>query len=487
MGEYIVEPGSRAGSVQIPSSKSAVHRLLICAALGSAPVRIIFSGLSDDIRATADCLAALGADIRLEENLITVSPIRRDGSIASDRTGGRAGKTEGEASEETSGKTAGTNTPVELPCGESGSTLRFLLPLAGALGRDTCLQMRGRLPDRPLTPFDRVLRAGGMMLRKDVDRLYTSGSLQAGAYRLPGNVSSQFFSGLLMALPHVTGESSLRCEGALESAGYLHITENVLRQAGIRFEKREAADGQGGIIWTIPGNQTCCLPETLQAEGDWSNAAFFLCMGALSGQGIRVQGLDPASEQGDRAILQYLRAFGAEVTVVQNALNGPDSASCGDRACERDTSGKVSVLVREAERRPLEIDAGPIPDLIPVLSVLACAARGDTRICHAGRLRMKESDRIRTTVMLIRGLGGEVTELEDGMVIHGRGFLEGGRADACGDHRIAMSAAVSASICRNPVTVSGAECVSKSYPHFWEHLEACKVQDGECIAAHETL
>ncbi|MCR5135967.1 MAG: 3-phosphoshikimate 1-carboxyvinyltransferase [Oscillospiraceae bacterium] len=425
MSEQTVRTGERSGEVRIPSSKSVVHRLLICAALGEKPVRIRLRGLSDDILATADCLRALGAEIQTEEGALLVSPVPQ------------ASAAEGDTD------SPGSHEIPELPCRESGSTLRFLLPVAGALGREVLLKMEGRLPQRPLAPFDRVLAGGGMEIRREGDRLHCSGALRSGNYDLPGNVSSQFFSGLLMALPRLEGESRLRCQGELESADYLGITESVLQEAGIVFRKPE----QG--TWLIPGRQNCALPETVQAEGDWSSVAFFLSMGALSEKGILVRGLRRDSGQGDRRILDCLRDFGASVELREDGI-----------------------LARSVERRPFRLDAGPVPDLVPVLAVLACAARGDTVISNASRLRLKESDRLRTTAALIRSLGGKVTETEDGLIVHGTGRLAGGGAEACGDHRIAMSAAVAAVIAEAPVTVHGAQCVSKSYPGFWEDLEA---------------
>jgi len=410
-----LQPGQRTGEIQIPASKSVAHRLLICAALGETETRLLIDGFSKDILATARCLEALGAGIEQDEGSICVTPIKKpvNGGV--------------------------------LPCGESGSTLRFLLPLAGALGVSGRFQMEGRLPERPMEVYEALLCAHGMMIRREGARLCFGGRLQSGEYHLPGDVSSQYFSGLLMALPLLDGDSTVIAQGKLESAGYIRLTEDALRLSGVRVE-------QDGQTWRIPGAQRFLLPDTLRAEGDWSNAAFFLCMGALSEQGVTVGGLKLASAQGDMAVLDILGRFGAAISA------DPDDGS---------------VTVRRGELRPTVIDASPIPDLIPVLSVLACGAVGDTRIINAARLRMKESDRLRSTAQLICDLGGEVEELPDGLVIHGRGALLGGTADSCNDHRIAMSAAVAACLCIEPVTVNGAQCVQKSYPAFWEDYGRC--------------
>ena len=405
-------PGSRCGAVTVPASKSRAHRLLICAALSREKSRIRCRGLSDDIWATIRCLRALGAEIEEENEVLRVSPIRA--------------------------------LPAEeclLPCGESGTTLRLLLPVLGALGVRAVFRREGRLPQRPLAPLDRELCAHGMGLREEGALLHVEGRLRPGAFCLPGNVSSQYISGLLLALPLLEGESRLRVVPPVESGPYIAMTEDALRLAGLSFEKKETD-------YAFPGGERPCLSGLHTVEGDWSNAAFFLCMGALSEKGVLARGLDLRSLQGDRAVLALLRDFGAEVR-----------------------EEKDGVLVRRGSLRGLEIDAAPIPDLIPVLSVLAAGAEGDTRIRNAARLRLKESDRLKTTAALLRGLGGSVEELADGLVIHGRGSLPGGVADSAGDHRIAMAAAVAACLCKGPVELSGAESVAKSYPLFWEDLQ----------------
>ncbi len=411
--ERVLIPGERCGCVRVPASKSQAHRLLICSALGEKDCEIACDGVSADIAATAACLRALGAGIAVDGDRIAVTPIQK--------------VPEG---------------MCELPCGESGSTLRFLLPLVGALGAQAVFLMEGRLPQRPLAPLDGELCAQGMTLRREGARLFCAGRLRAGAYTLPGNVSSQYISGLLMALPRLSGDSTLDVSGRLESAAYVTMTEDALRLSGVEWEKSDNS-------WRIPGGQRALLPPALRVEGDWSNAAFFLAAGALSGGGMKVTGLLPASSQGDRAVLGILKDFGAQ------------SLWDGD-----------SVLIRRGSLRAVEIDAAPIPDLIPVLSVVAAAAEGETRIVNAARLRLKESDRLRSTSAMLRALGADVTELEDGLVIRGGHPLHGGVVDSCGDHRIAMSAAAAACLCTGPVTVLGSECVKKSYPRFWEDWEA---------------
>lgn len=408
-------PGARTGEVHIPASKSQAHRMLLCAAMGEKEVTLRCRGLSKDILATVACLKALGASVDAEGEVLHLRPV-----------------------------SAPPPGLCPLPCGESGSTLRFLLPLVGVLGASAVFEREGRLPERPIEPLRRELCRNGMDIRSDGARLSCSGQLRPGAFSLPGNISSQYISALLMTLPLLEGESTLHIEGALESAAYVAMTEEVLRLGGVQTEKT-------GAGYRIPGGQHCRFAPELSVEGDYSNAAFFLCAGALSERGIRVTGLDPQSRQGDRAIVPLLEEMGAQV------------ASDGS-----------SVTVKRAALHGITIDASPIPDLIPVLSVVAAAASGETRVIHAQRLRLKESDRLHSTTQMLRALGAEAEELPDGLVIRGGRTLAGGTVDACGDHRIAMSAAVAGGICRGAVTICGSECVQKSYPDFWTDFQQLK-------------
>ena len=407
-------PGPRAGVIRIPASKSQAHRMLICAALSREPSRLILDGFSADIEATMQCLASLGARFARVTDGLSIMPIKTLPARA------------------------------RLDAGESGSTLRFLLPVLGALGVQAEIQMHGRLPERPLSPLWEVLEAHGMRLRQNGAVLHTDGQLCAGDYSLPGDVSSQFISGLLFALPLLSGNSTLTVTGTLQSARYVAMTEQALAAAGI-------FTNQNGQLWQIGGGQRYAAPAVQRVEGDWSNAAFFLCMGALSATGVTVTGLNSTSLQADRAITEILVRFGAELTVSEDA-----------------------VTVRRGVLHGITLDAGPVPDLIPVVSCLAALCGGETRIENAARLRLKESDRLQTTAALLSALGGSVQELPDGLVITGRTRLSGGTADACGDHRIAMSAAMAACGCEGPVTVSGSECVAKSYPAFWEDFASLK-------------
>jgi 3-phosphoshikimate 1-carboxyvinyltransferase len=409
-----IKPGRRSGKVKIPASKSQAHRLLICAALGREETVISCDGLSADISATMDCLNGLGADIKvLEDGRLHVQPIK--------------------------------TVPRELchlNCGESGSTLRFLLPVCGALGANAVFHRKGRLPQRPLAPLDTELTAHGMSLRSDGEELYCSGQLSSGEYSLPGDVSSQYISGLLMALPFIEGDSRLTVTGRLESEAYITMTEDALKLSGVKLDKHDRS-------YSIPGGQRCSLPHELHVEGDFSNAAFFLCMGALSDKGLLVTGLNPDSHQGDKAVVEILRRFGAEVEPK------PDG-----------------YFVRGGGLHGQIIDAKPIPDLIPVLSVVASLAQGETKVINAARLRLKESDRLKSTTELLAALGADIQELEDGLIIHGKPSLIGGSVDSWGDHRIAMAAATASCGCTELIELSGSQAVTKSYPRFWDDFDS---------------
>lgn len=415
-----VQCKEKSGSVRIPASKSWAHRLLIIAALSDKPTDIVCDGISDDIEATMDCLCALGAVISTFDDegndVISVTPIDKDKI-----------KTEGE--------------PVKLLCKESGSTLRFLLPLIGALGANVYFVMEGRLKERPLEDLTDLLCEHGMLINKDGNLLFAKGKLRGGEYSIRGDISSQFISGLLMALPVLKETSKLIVTGEIQSKKYIEITKSALSMGGANINKNDNT-------YEIVGQDSYCLPEKVCAESDWSSAAFFLSMGALSDKGIVIKGMNPGSIQGDRAIIDVLIQFGADITV-----------------------GDDEIFVKKGLMIGIELDASEIPDLVPVISAVASLSEGTTRIYNAQRLRLKESDRIASTAEMIRAVGGDVTETEDGLLITGRKSLKGGTVDSFKDHRIAMSAAVLSSGCENDVIVTDAECTDKSFKNFWDLLE----------------
>lgn len=378
-------------TIKVIQSKSDAHRALICAALSENYCQIDCEADSKDIRATRDCLDALKA--------------------------GRA----------------------EMYCGESGSTMRFLLPVMAALGHKASFFPEGRLPERPLSPLYEELEAHGCRLSERGSVPFNiEGKLKPGVYYIPGDVSSQFISGLLFALPMLNGDSRICISGKIESKAYVEMTLNVLADFGVHVE--QTANG-----FEIHGGQKYSAPDGYQVEGDWSNGCFWLAAGALSEEGICVTGLNPDSLQGDKEIINLLRQFGAEVEMTEEGI----------RVCRGELKG-------------IEIDASQIPDMVPILAVIACGAEGTTEIKNAGRLRIKECDRLAAVTKELNALGGNIEELPEGLIIHGSGALTGGTVDSWNDHRIAMMAAIASLLCREKVQLTGSEAVKKSYPDFFQ-------------------
>ena len=382
--DICITPKKLYGNINAIPSKSQAHRMLICAAFSDQPTTLICPETNRDIEATANCLTALGAGITWLSNGYRVKPIEEVPFRAS------------------------------LPCQDSGSTLRFLLPIAGALGVDTVFQMTGRLPQRPLTPlWEEMERMGCTLTRPTADTIRCTGRLRSGEYAINGTISSQFITGLLFALSLLSGQSRLQVLGKLESAPYVSMTLAAMERFGISCND-----------YCFPGNGRFHSPGTVTVEGDWSNAAFFLAAQAL-GSPIQVGNLNPDSPQ-------------------------------GDRACAR--------LLPELKDK-LTISAADIPDLVPILAVTAAANQGAV-FTDIGRLRLKESDRVASVMDMLRALGGQAEADETTLTVYGTG-LHGGTVDSRNDHRIAMSAAIAATVCDSPVTILGAQCVEKSYPKFF--------------------
>lgn len=382
--DICITPKKLYGNINAIPSKSQAHRMLICAAFSDQPTTLICPETNRDIEATANCLTALGAGITWLSNGYRVKPIEEVPFRAS------------------------------LPCQDSGSTLRFLLPIAGALGVDTVFQMTGRLPQRPLTPlWEEMERMGCTLTRPTADTIRCTGRLRSGEYAINGTVSSQFITGLLFALSLLPGQSRLQVLGKLESAPYVSMTLAAMERFGISCND-----------YCFPGNGRFHSPGTVTVEGDWSNAAFFLAAQAL-GSPIQVGNLNPDSPQ-------------------------------GDRACAR--------LLPELKDK-LTISAADIPDLVPILAVTAAANQGAV-FTDIGRLRLKESDRVASVMDMLRALGGQAEADDTTLTVYGTG-LHGGTVDSRNDHRIAMSAAIAATVCDSPVTILGAQCVEKSYPKFF--------------------
>lgn len=377
-------PGTLKGAVTPPSSKSQTHRAVLALMLAQGEGKLSNLAVSEDIQATQDCVAALK-----------------------------------------SGHPAGVDGLPLLDCGESGSTLRFLIPVALAVRGGGHFTGRGRLMERPQGPYIRLFEEKGILWKQEGACLTVAGQLEPGVYALPGNVSSQFITGLLYALPLLPGDSRIVLTTPLESRGYVDMTLDMLRRFDIKVEEQE--DG-----FLVPGNQTYQARD-LTLEADWSGAAFWYAANFLGAQ-VDIQGLNPDSVQGDRQI--------------------------------------GTLYWKLARPGDVDIDLSQCPDLAPPLAAMAAVRKGTTRFVHAGRLRMKESDRLETIARTLNALGAKAQVGEDTLTLEGLDHLKGGTVDGCNDHRIAMMAAVTAVACKEPVTILGAECVKKSYPRFWEDYTA---------------
>ena len=395
-----ITPRKLSGDIAAPPSKSHGHRMLIAAVLNAmengdlseeaiekALARVKIPEKSEDILATENCLKALASD-----------------------------------------------KPV-LDCNESGSTLRFMLPIVMALKDEAVFTGSERLLERPLAPLDEEMTAHGCeFTRVSATELAVRGRLTPGTFVIPGNISSQYITGLLFALPLLDEDSYIEIPTRLESAGYIDLTLQVLREFGVEAEKKHATKKRP-TTFVIQGSQKYQYPESFKVEGDWSNTAIWFAANAM-GSRIICHGIDSRSPQGDKAILDIIGFY--------SNLGSP-----------YDKGG------------PVIIDVSDTPDLVPIAAVLATRVNRETQIVRAGRVRLKESDRLKSTRELVQTLGGVIEETEDGLIIKGRVPLHGGVVDGCNDHRIVMAAAIASTISSGPVTIKGAEAVNKSYPGFF--------------------
>ena len=422
MTTYQITPASVAGNVLVPSSKSMGHRMCICAGLSGNGSIVDNIAISKDIEATNRCLTGLGVKVREVPSL-------HEGRTAFQYDWDRQL----------------TREAVTADCGESGSTLRFFIPLGALCNVPFTFEGHGKLVSRPLQPYYDIFARQNLRYRTAGNGhlpLTVAGRLSPGSYVLPGDVSSQFVSGLLFALPLLEGDSTLEILPPLESASYIELTLDSLRQFGIRILRKDP------LHYEIPGGQQYCAPEArAQVEGDWSQAAFWLVAGAIGSKaGLVCKGLSAKSLQGDKAVLKILRTMGADIIEEGH-----------------------SFIIKPSHLHGCAIDAADCPDLVPVLSVAAAVAEGTTHIINAGRLRIKECDRLAAMHSELKKLGADITEEPEGLLIQGKpeGLAGGASVDAWNDHRIAMSMAVAALACKEAITLNGGESVSKSYPEFW--------------------
>lgn len=392
--DICLNPSVLSGTVSIPSSKSCAHRSLICAALAEGTSVLSGISMSKDIEATIGAMKALGADFEICGSTVTVHGARNIPEYA------------------------------DIDCNESGSTLRFIIPIAAALGVDSIFRGGGRLPERPIDIYKRELCANGIVFKSEKMPYEISGRLKGGKYSIEGNVSSQFVTGLMFALPLADEDSEIVLTSRLESRPYVNITIDTLKRFGIDITESDTG-------FFIKGGQKY-RPNSEHIEGDYSQAAFFCVANAL-GSDVRIDNLNPESVQGDKKILE----------IVKDA--------CLD--------GKINGF---------RADCSDIPDLVPILSVLGAFGSTVSVIYNAERLKIKESNRLETTAAFLNELGGDVKVTDDGLIITPTNNMHGGTVDSFGDHRIAMAAAVAALRTSGDVILKGAESVEKSYPDFFK-------------------
>ncbi len=420
MKNLTIKPSRLSGTVHIPPSKSMAHRAVICAVLSEGESRIDNVELSEDIIATCRAAEALGGDMDILESRIPgrkMLVIRGKGTVTIKRR--------------------------LIHCGESGTTARFIIPVSRLTDGEVEITGEGKLTERPFGVFYEIFDSQGIRYQTQTGKLplTLNGALKPGNFRIRGDVSSQFISGLLLALPLLTGDSVITLTTPLESAGYIDMTLQMQKRFGIHIDfNRE----ENKIH--VPGWQKY-LPQHYQVEGDWSQAAFWLAAGVLSGP-VAIDGLNPDSLQGDKVIETFLRQMGASLSWKDNLL-----------------------FAKESRLKGIRMDVSQCPDLVPVLAVLGSIAEGDTEIFNAARLRIKECDRLKAITTELKALSAKITEKEDSLSIKGKKKLVGGRVYGWNDHRIVMAAAIAASVCDKNTTIEGCQAVNKSYPSFWEHYQ----------------
>lgn len=423
------------GSIPIMPSKSASHRAVMMAALCGGTTELAPLQLSRDIEATLACAGALG----LTAASAILPLCEEQGTVTASITGGI--KPEAYPAERV------------LDCGESGSTLRFFIPLALDGRGPVRFIGHGRLMQRPLDVYESMFC--GMRWEKDGNSLLVEGKLTSGEFSLRGDVSSQFITGLLLALPQLPGDSVIRITTPLESRAYVELTRRVQTAFGV------ISQWQDENTLLIPGGQTPVSPGQFTVESDWSHAAFFLTAGAISSRGpLHVMGVDATSAQGDRAIVDILLKMGANICTAHDG---------------------IGLSVFPSRLSAIDVDVSQVPDLVPILAVAMAAADGESRIRGAARLRIKESDRLSAMTQALSAAGVDVEELPDGLIIRGGKRLHSASIDGCNDHRIVMAMAVAAQLLENSgaLKISASEAVAKSAPRFWEEYRLLCCKGGE--------
>lgn len=412
-------PSKLKGTIEIPPSKSISHRGIICASLSDGISNISNLIFSDDIKATLKGMNVLGA---------------KEVDIKSEMLGRYNVSIKGTKNIHT------TNNKID--CIESGSTLRFLIPLGALTNEEMTFKGKGKLIERPLKQYYKIFEEQNIEYTNDEGKLPLTikGKLKSGEFKLKGNVSSQFITGLMFALPLLKGDSTIILTTELESKGYVDLTIDILRKFSIEIDNNDYKE------FYIRGNQRY-VARDYRVEGDFSQGAFWIVAGIL-GENIKCNGLDVESLQGDKAILNIVKEMQGDIDIKDNYINTKTSQ----------TKGTI-------------VDASQCPDIVPIVAVLGALSEGTTKIINAERLRIKESDRLKAISNELNKLGAEIEEQKDGLIIKGKKYLKGGKVDSWNDHRIAMALAVATIKCKNPVTITNSDAVSKSYPHFWEDFK----------------
>lgn len=414
MKYVMINPSNLSGKVEVPTSKSACHRAVICAGLSNGTSNISNVVFSEDVEATCDVMKNLGVRIKKEKNSLQIRGLEKLEPINSN-----------------------------MDCSESGSTLRFLIPVGATTGEKLTFKGKGKLIERPLRCYYNIFDEQKLKYDNANGKLPLTieGKLKPDEYKVRGDISSQFISGLMFALPLLDGDSKIIITTELESKPYVDLTMDMLKKYGIDIENREYKE------FIIRGNQSYKSSDC-EVEGDFSQAAFWLAAGLL-GNDIVCEGLDINSLQGDKAILNIIKSMNGKISIEGNKI----------KAVPSKTKGTI-------------IDASQCPDLVPILTSLAALSEGTTEIVNAARLRIKESDRLSAISTELNRLGADIQEKEDGLIIRGKESLKGGEVQSWNDHRIAMALAVASIKCSEPVIIKDASCVKKSYPDFWKHFRA---------------
>lgn len=410
-------PSSLGGEVKVPSSKSIGHRLLICAALAQGESRIDGINMSKDIQATIKAVSALGGKVAREENSDSTTYLVNGIQPREDSKG-----------------------PIEINCYESGSTLRFFLPVSLALCNNLFFTGEGRLTQRPINEYFPIFEACQIEMNYSGQLpIGLKGSLKAGHYHLSGNVSSQYTTGMLLAAPLLNGDTEISIVGEMESKGYIDLTLDAMKLFGVHVERQ-------GYQWFLVKASERYKPAFAHAEGDFSQGAFWIVAGIIGNKAIGIKGLNPKTVQGDGAVLSWVAQMGGKFVWEEDVLK-----------------------VYPSKTKGIVIDGSQCPDLIPIMCVLAALSEGETRVIKGERLRVKESDRILSTVTELSKLGADIVETEDGMIIRGKSSLRGGcELEGWNDHRIVMAIAIATTVCEEPVTLKGHEAIQKSYPDFFK-------------------